>query len=189
MSYILGALKKADRERRRETEVKVADWDQDAWSDPTPADNTSRWLIGLATTGLILVLAVFGFVAFRVLESVPQSQPHTAAEDASPNISPDFPAADVATNEEQQLPVSAVDQRVEEGSFEGAADEASESVSEALPEFSGHLYFPGNPAMSRIFAGSSSYREGELINGYRVEQILEEQLVLSKDGEEIRIGL
>ncbi|MEQ8953182.1 MAG: hypothetical protein RL120_03545 [Gammaproteobacteria bacterium] len=43
--------------------------------------------------------------------------------------------------------------------------------------------------MSRVFASSSSYREGELINGYRVEQILEEELVLSKDGEELRIAL
>ncbi|MEQ8953183.1 MAG: hypothetical protein RL120_03550 [Gammaproteobacteria bacterium] len=75
MSYILGALKKADQERRRESDVKLADWDQDAWNDPTPADNSSRWLIGLATAGLVVVLVVFGFVAFRVLESVPQSQP------------------------------------------------------------------------------------------------------------------
>lgn len=188
MSYILGALKKADRERRRESEVRIADWDQDAWNDPTPADNTSRWLIGLAAAGLILVLAISGFVAFRVLETVPQSQPLAAVEDASPDTSPDFSAADIAANEEQQLPVSAVDQRVEEGSFERAAD-VPKPESEGLPEFSGHLYFPGNPAMSRVFANSSSYREGELIDGYRVEQILEEELVVSKDGEEIRIGL
>ncbi|MEQ9210241.1 MAG: hypothetical protein RLN96_10435, partial [Pseudomonadales bacterium] len=145
MSYILGALKKADQERRRESDVKLADWDQDAWNDPTPADNSSRWLIGLATAGLVVVLVVFGFVAFRVLESVPQSQPLALVEDASSKIASDLPHAAVVANEQQ--PASAVNQRELEEPFEDASDVATEPESEDLPEFSGHLYFPGNPGM------------------------------------------
>jgi len=58
-----------------------------------------------------------------------------------------------------------------------------------MPNFSGHLYFPGNSRLSRVFANSSTYREGETISGYRIEQILEDELVLSDGEQEIRINM
>jgi hypothetical protein len=206
MSYILGALKKADQERRRENDVKISDWDQDSWDDPTPADNTSHWLLGLVGFGLVMVLAVFGFVAFQVLETVPTAQPVAAVESEAiesepvavrgavrveaatmPLESDQYPAdAPVASANRIEQQAGMEKTHLDQSPDPGQADLADQPN---MPDFSGHLYFPGNSGLSRVFANSSSYREGDTINGYRVEQILEDELVLSKGEQEIRINM
>jgi len=158
MSYILGALKKADQERRRESEVKIADWDQDSWNDPTPSDYTSRWLVGLATAGLIFVLVVFGFVALRVLETVPKSQPTSVVESSPSSMTTDLPEPySMAASEQEQISEAAeklvVQTEVQKNRYAEAANVVGEQPDSAgLPEFSGHLYFPGNPGMSLVLS-------------------------------------
>ena len=207
MSYILGALKKADQERRRESDVKISDWDQDFWNDPTPADNTSRWLIGLVGFGMVLVLIVFGFVAFRVLEAVPPAAPVAAVEseaieggqtearagvDEMPTGSKPYPSeATIASATLGQQEVNNQQGEMEKAfSIQDVSSDQDELDNQSvMPNFSGHLYFPGNSRLSRVFANSSTYREGETISGYRIEQILEDELVLSDGEQEIRINM
>jgi hypothetical protein len=194
MSYILGALKKADQERRRSSETRLADWDQDEWDDPTPKDYTIRWLIGIVLVGLALVLSIFGFVAFRVLETVPQNsamsieqnRPVTQLPESEAEVS-SYPDNDVQAG----LPMEKLEEGIAQSGMSGQdmGEEESSGSAEALPDFSGHLYFPGNPGLSRVFANASSYTEGELIDGYRIEQIGEQAVLLSKDGEQVRINL
>lgn len=191
MSYILGALKKADRERRRASEVKIADWDQDAWEDPTPVDHTARWLIGSVVAGLVVVSSVFGFVAYQVLEAVPQdSSISVEGNTLAMRDLEDVPVSERSTVIDQQE--TFMEEPVEESADQVELQRQGQEppvTDGALPEFSGHLYFPGNPGMSRVFANSSSYKEGEIVNGYRIEQIGEQMLMLSKDGEQVRINL
>ena len=207
MSYILGALKKADQERRRESDVRIADWDQDSWDDPTSTDNTSRWLIGLVVFVLVLVLSVFGFIAFRVLEAVAPDRT-VVAETSEPMAAGESPTGGVAQNpadatlaatnriEQQEANASEAEMAQPSPASSSGLGSGSSSVRSEppvdqsfMPDFSGHLYFPGNSGLSRVFANSSSYREGDTINGYRVEQILEDELVLSNGEQEIRINM
>jgi len=60
------------------------------------------------------------------------------------------------------------------------SDRSNQPVTEDidLPKFSGHMYFPANKTLSRVFSEGGSYKEGQQLGRFLVESIEELNVVL-----------
>ena len=160
MSYILGALSKAEKDRKRDRALDLQDWDQQAWEPPECAEPSKNRLLWLICLILLLVLVLFVWLAYQIILSpstqIPQSE--------SPAVQQLIPSAAKPTSTTMQLPQNA---------------QADVPAPQTLPAFSGSIYFPNKPSLSRVFSGAKSLRERDMINGYRIEEIAEQQVLLS----------
>lgn len=190
MSYILGALKKAEKDRRRERSLDLNDWDQESWDNPAAKSQDNHLLLWIMMVTLLLLVLMIGWLAFKVM-----GDQHTPSVQTSSSAIYEAPVR-------QALPAPSTPQRQTEDFNERpraqvnqptAASQDLEVVAstptESLPDFTGHIFFAGNSQLSRVFSGSVSYREGDTVSGYLIEDILEEELVLSRQGEEVRVDL
>lgn len=67
MSYILGALKKAENERKPEKELDFNNWDQKDWVRPSQPKTQNNQILYVLLSALLLVLIIFSFLAYRIL--------------------------------------------------------------------------------------------------------------------------
>ena len=181
MSYILGALKKAEKDRRRERSLDLNDWDQENWDNPAAKTKENHLLLWFVMIILLLLILIIGWLAYQVMG---QGSGANLAQDSQPQYQAQLQSSPVTSQ-----PPSTQVRESQNTQIVQTVQSASVAVSQELPEFTGHIYFAGNSHLSRVFAGSITYREGDLVSGYRIEQILESELVLSRAGEETRIEL
>ena len=203
MSYILGALKKAEKERKSDKPLDFDNWDKQEWSTPSESSAGSYLLVYVSGAVLVLMLALLCWLAYKVVIKpepvyVPEAN-HQAAE-TTQQVAPakviDVSEEEVQTvytePEDNLAPASSV---VSQPVREASQPEPVQSVQPepasrpALPSFSGHIYFSNNKSLSRVFSGADAYREGQEVGGYLVERIENRGFWVSFDGEEFFIRL
>lgn len=193
MSYILGALKKAESDRARDRGVQLDTWNQDEWDEPKPRIQNKGLMISVVIVIFLLVLVV-AMLAFQLVFTNIKSTT-TAETQRIQSISADqndlASAAEIDSTERvdsnsvEAVYIAAQDSVKRQGSSFGSPVDSlmdDKQVDAAPPTFSGHMYFPSNRTLSRVFSDSGSHREGELIGRYKVERIEESRVFLSLNG-------
>ena len=137
MSYILDALKKAERDRLREDPKELDDFASSNW-DPYQQPSKSdlpRYLFFLA----VLLLVLGGLFIYSRMLNLPQPSVDTAP------VKQDLVSAQVAPP---------------------AAVPASAEKPLSLPQLkiSGHMYIDEGSASNRLFANGRSFRQGDKID-------------------------
>lgn len=227
MSYILGALKKAEKDRKRDQALDLDSWDQDDWSRPGETHPDNNIILYAVLSTLMLVLILFAWLAYELLimpqqAVVPSSQvtvnrggqapvtmdvidarteevvpvyvepestevPLQAAEPVKEVEKPYATSIVVKTGQADQTAAPVISRS--KAPQEARKIPATSTKRPALPTFSGHIYFPNNHRLSRVFSGPNSYREGDEVEGYLIERIGEGVAVLSFAGKEYRVKL
>ena len=147
MSYILDALKKAERDRLREDPKELDDFASSNW-DPyqqEPKSDVLKYIILL----LCIIVAVIGLVIYSELLTRPQIQPQPPAAE----ITKQAPAPQPIRQSLAPAPVNV---------------SQPEPKSLALPELqiSGHMYMAEGSASNRLFANSGSFRQGDKLDNH-----------------------
>ena len=153
MSFILDALKKAERDRLREDPKNLDDFASPHWDPYEKASSTlapRNWLLGF-----LVIIIVFGLVLYI----------------QGWKINPTTDVTSVATLQPPQIEVllpSAVDVKPEldaELSLSSAAEQPITVAISSLPELivAGHMFIAEGSSSNRLFIGQSSYREGDKI--------------------------
>ena len=145
MSYILNALKKAERDRLREDPKELEDFASARW-DPyqqQPSSNTLKYVLIIAA----LVALCLGLSAYLGIFS---SSPQTAID------SIDAPLA--------SAPNPTVDKTPEVDRV-SIAESVAQPIRSAVPELaiSGHMYFAEGSPSNRLFANGQSYKEADRV--------------------------
>jgi hypothetical protein len=167
MSYILDALKKAERDRLREDPQELDDFASANW-DPYQQTSSSisvKYLLLLAVTLVILVALVIYSGSFKI---------------QSPITAVDEPASSV-TSQLDQISNPIVQPKMA-SEPEPIAPKPAPSV--PLPDLviSGHMYISEGSSSNRLFAGNRSFRQGDsLDDNWVIESI-------GLEGLEIRSG-
>jgi len=157
MSYILDALKKAERDRLREDPKELDDFASSNW-DPyqqAPKSNSSKTIIALAC--MIVVLA--GLVIYSgLLNPV-----------ATPQILSEQEFIKSAVGERAAVDEAVSERAVSQKAFEPAQqNNQMEPTQKLLPlpelQISGHMYMAEGSPSNRLFANDGSFRQGEKID-------------------------
>lgn len=156
MSYILNALKKAERDRLREDPKELDDFASPSWDPYEQSASSNRLRNGLiiGTIGLLLMALIVAGMGYLDRPSLSNSQqlaepPREVLTEPTPVNSP--PAA----------------AKIEE-------PESSEQLSTQIPllMITGHMYFAEGSPSNRLFANDQSYRENdEIANGWVLVKI------------------
>jgi len=155
MSYILSALEKADKERRKKRGLTLEGLSDSATEIESSPSGYSRVL----TVTLVVVACL---IIASLLWRAPPGQPAQVEPDA---------ASVVATNEVAPAEVSSVPAPVEIAPTE---------ILPAKLEVEGIIFIEDQPARSRVFIGGKGYRQGDLYqDNVRVQSIAETALTLS----------
>jgi hypothetical protein len=161
MSYILNALKKAERDRLREDPKELEDFASANW-DPYQQSSSNTGLKRGLLVGVIIMLSVaVGAFSVAYLSSQELS---VALTESAPTV--------------QSEPIS-----LQAPTVVKEPELALSSTSE-IPELSisGHMYFSEGSSSNRLFANDQSYRENDNIGrGWVVSKI-------GLEGVEIRAG-
>ena len=203
MSYILGALKKAEKERKSDKPLDFDNWDKQEWSTPSESSAGSYLLVYVSGAVLVLMLALLCWLAYKVvikpaLVNMPEAN-HRLDETGQQAVSAGL--IDVSEEaiqpvhiepEDSPAPASPIVRqparaiRQPEPAQIAQPEPASRSV---FPRFSGHIYFANNKSLSRVFSGADTYREGQQVGGYLIERIETRGVWVSLEGEEFFIRL
>lgn len=176
MSYILQALDKADRDRRRtDKDQNLAEVEAPAWSDSRVLRSKAgylqpRYLIGASLAVLLLVVGG-GLAVWRA--SAPDSVDSQADVSAPVAAAPQQPVPQVPPplpRVEPQAPSPVVTSPL--------------STDPVLPSIQGVLYLDDAPQNSRVITTEGSYRIGEtLSSGWQIEAIEPDQVTFQRDGQ------
>jgi hypothetical protein len=167
MSYILNALKKAERDRLREDPKELDDFASANW-DPYQQSPSSNRLRSSLIIGTIIALSIAVGAIGVAYFSTHLSTMESAA------IEPAIPDSTATTPEPANIqPIDVIE-----------ASKPPQRSKAELPvlSISGHMYFAEGSPSNRLFANNQSYRENDSIA---------EGWVLAKigvDGIEIRSG-
>lgn len=185
MSYILGALRKADQERKRSSDINLDDWDNDDWNSRDDTQGLNTWLKILLSVIACILVAIF-ILLWVLLNGAPGSalagaepvvvleEPSARPEDAREGGAQ---ADAVSLTTQIQEPAPQVEER------QGFTEQASttqqvEPTMPSLPEISGHLYFRDDVSLNRIFSKAGSYRVGDSVAlGLVLVEITEDEAV------------
>mgnify|MGYP006080311963 CR=1 FL=1 len=154
MSYILNALKKAERDRKREEAEDLDDFVGAGW-DPyqEPVKNNASYTVA----AIILLIAALLFYGFYNLTN---KSVVSDVEIASENL------IEMPVNSQQEpLETQSVKQKLEEPVEKLPQDEpVNEEL--RLPEvtIAGHIYIRSGSAKNRIFIGEKTYYVGDAID-------------------------
>ena len=159
MSYILNALKKAERERLREDpknldEFATASWDP--YSEPEKKGNTPVYIL------LALLLSVVVIAGYLYVTTSPRqvTLPSTGTKQ---NAETKEPESMVPTN----LPA------VEQQGFDSGVRELDRPQERTEPDsvpqvpevvITGHLFLGESSSLNRVFIADKSYQSGDSIN-------------------------
>ncbi len=152
MSYILDALKKAERDRLREDPKELDDFASSSW-DPyqqaTEPNSVKYLIVVIAFLALLLGLVLYSGAGNQttmpvepVLRAMPKSEPLVIEEPlAEPPIA-------------------------KEASAETPTGQVASSAEKALPQLtiSGHMYIADGSPSNRLFANQRTFREGDKID-------------------------
>ena len=169
MSYILAALKKAESERREQSDgVGVR-----PMLEPALVDERSLWpalfLIGvvIALVGLMLWLWAIDLAGPKVLVAAKPPSAMTALPSSARPVeltgSREIESTRVAIAPGQQ------------------ALSAKKNVFDSV-DIKGHLYVATRPSLRKVVINESTLREGEKINGILVKEITETGVILDFKG-------
>jgi|TARA_B110000444_G_scaffold28889_1_gene23899 hypothetical protein len=155
MSYILNALKKAERDRRREDPQDLNDFASAHWDPyqpPPQATGSGRWL--LAVVLLLLGLVLGGFFSGQWMQYLPANQTTIA----TPLISE--VALEVIETPAMQNEIQA------ESTADISESQTSAPVAETIPDFrvAGHMFITEGSSSNRLFINDRSFREGDALN-------------------------
>jgi len=146
MSYILNALKKAERDRLREDPADLDDLVSPKWDPYQQRAGSNGWRYAAVVTVVALLL-----LAVNLYINPPWSQPPSVPQAVKPELQVPVPqpVADKA-------PLDPVPQ----------LSPPPESVA-GIPQLAitGHMFFTEGSASNRLFANNLSYREGDSIEG------------------------
>lgn len=171
MSYILNALKKAERDRLREDPKELDDFASANW-DPYQQSPSSNRLRNSLIIGAIIALSIaVGAIGVAYFSTHLSTQKSTATIQTIPAIPEPQPT--VQTEPANAQPIDVIE-----------ASKPPQRSKAELPvlSISGHMYFAEGSSSNRLFANNQSYRENDSIA---------EGWVLAKigvDGIEIRSG-
>ena len=151
MSYILDALKKAERDRLREDPKELDDFASSNWDPYQQAPQTS------SAKYLVLVIGSLALLMGLVIYSGSKAQ--------APNtVEPEM----IVTPQTEQL--SAQTQSIEQPAPEVAnpapEKQAAPAAEKALPQLtiSGHMYIAEGSSSNRLFANQRTFRAGDKID-------------------------
>ncbi|MBT5331494.1 MAG: hypothetical protein HOL48_06925 [Porticoccaceae bacterium] len=178
MSYVLDALKKAERERHHQPELGMDNLEQDDWVKPLEPKNKPRLNKLLWVTGISLCLLVsLVTVKFSVPPQDSQEllEPLIAEQSVLQNAVPD---TQTNSDEESELV-----------SHETLVTESVQdlSLAELLQEFrfEGSLYIEGDPQASRVFIDGQAYFVGQILrNDVYIKDITLDSVIISNGYEE-----
>lgn len=188
MSYILGALQQAEKEKQRGTSPDI---DRLIASDPGFSRGTRKPLRAQLAGGLLL--AVVTGLAVGWLALAPREGPKTGSGLENGAASPAQRAtAETSAAFDASEPVQVAEpERLLPGISAESTNQAPRPArnlvdSEGRPDLSveGAMLFPSEPAKSRAFIGGQSYRVGDQIEpGIVLERISESQIWVSHQGD------
>lgn len=153
MSYILDALKKAERDRLRDDPQRLDDFTSAAWDPYQPirtkksASKAMVVLVIIATCVLFAFYSVGGFRLFQIQDQ--------ATDDLSLDLSIDkqktIEKIQVEPQRSSELPIE-------------IEVEANQVVLE--PDFliAGHMFITQGSSSNRLFIGDSSYKAGDMLD-------------------------
>jgi|TARA_B110000483_G_scaffold226488_1_gene287269 hypothetical protein len=158
MSYVLDALRKAEKDRRKQPDLGLHNLDQDEWNKPPDLNKNSLSSIWIIWFLLILICVSIVGVQFRSV-AIEEAETQTAIEN-------DLQLIVVADD-------SATESRVflEEPSIEPSAEtlqpEPVAKLAARITEFrfEGNLYIEGNPTANRVFINGGAYKMGDALEG------------------------
>ena len=179
MSYVLDALKKAERERRRQPEMGLENLEQDDWIRPLEENQQSGskktlWLLclGLGVFSVILIVAL---------------RPDSSQEEIITTYSPVEESRSNLTSDESELALLEIPEEIiSENSVPEV--EVSVSLAEQISEFrfEGSLYIEGNLEASRVFINGQAYFVGDsLKNDVYISDISPDSVTLSNGYEQL----
>lgn len=166
MSYVLDALRKAEKDRRRQPSLGLKDDDQDSWIKPPDTKKRGRFgigifiIFGLCCFALVVVLvAQFGAkdlpISGRQAET---AEEQTLSVDNLVNINlQETPAASAILD----LPDA---ERIQ---IEALINNRGGSLAERIQNFrfEGSIHIEGNRSASRVFIDGASYQMGDTLDG------------------------
>ena len=154
MSYILNALKKAERDRLREDPKELDDFASAHWDPYKPeAVKDSSWLkVTVVLVPLAVVIGVyFGSTKMTQVE----------APKLSPAMNDSILQVDESTNSSSGEPLQTIE-------TQPALSDPVKTENEALavPDLvvAGHMYLNQGSISNRLFIGERSFREGDAID-------------------------
>lgn len=174
MSYILGALRKAEQERKGESETDFDDWNSDDWNTQEKKQGSGQWLWIVLVVVVALLVAIL--VSLWLLLEQKTNDPELVISEAE-NYSIDKQIEDLANPEAQQTP-QAVSQVVISQNPDAQITpkspinqvEIDRSAVPAdigepdLPEITGHLFFPTDESLNKVFLDGGSYKVGDTVS-------------------------
>lgn len=179
MSYVLDALKKAERERRHQPELGMDNLGQEDWIKPVEPENGNRPGISvLLITFSLCLLAVILTVTLSITREDPQGIPESSVVEQTLSQTP-VPVPPILTIEELEAANSV---NSESGSVPNV------SLAEFLQElrFEGSLYMEDYPEASRVFIDGQAYFVGQTIKeGVYIKGISLDSVVISDGYEEV----
>jgi hypothetical protein len=176
MSYVLDALKKAERERRRQPELGLDNLEQEDWVRPSSSERQPRSTKLLWLAALILCLSV-GFLTLKfTLSSVDNQELPLSAISPPQNI--DFAS-------EPEVIQILVEEKIEPSEPEIPEVFDLEVLVDGL-RIEGSMYLEGNPQASRVFIEGQAYFVGDqLKNDVYIKDITPDSVVLSNGYDEV----
>jgi hypothetical protein len=175
MSYILGALKKAESERREQSgDVGVSPMVESNFADKSSSAPV------LILVGAVIILVAL--VAWLWLVGWAGPKVLVAAKPAGVIVELPASARSVGLANSRELesirPVIAPKQK---------AVSAQNNVFDNI-DIKGHLYVATRPSLRKVVINDSTLREGEKVNGILVKEITETGVILSFEGVEKAIS-
>jgi hypothetical protein len=160
MSYILNALKKAERDRKREESEDLDDFVSAGW-DPyqeQPKSNVSYKIAAIIL--LIATLLLFGFYSLNnqiISDTARQPEPQQDAKVVQAAMV-SAPVIEESVNR-QDKPIS------DEPTYEERVEQELVQQELRLPEvtIAGHIYIRSGSPKNRIFIGDKTYYVGDAI--------------------------
>ncbi|XXK45206.1 hypothetical protein ACMAY4_01375 [Porticoccaceae bacterium nBUS_17] len=154
MSYILNALKKAERDRLREDPKELDDFASAHWDpyEPEPVKDSSWLKVTVVLVPLAVVIGVyFGSTKMTQVE----------APKLSPAMNDLILQVDESTNSSSGEPLQTIETQPALSDPVKTENEAS-----AVPDLvvAGHMYLNQGSTSNRLFIGERSFREGDAID-------------------------
>lgn len=145
MSYILDALKKAERDRLREDPKELDDFASSNW-DPYQQAPQSHW-----PRTIILLFCVVAVVIGLVIYSGLLARPQIPVQQPLVEVAPPTPVSQPIATPSAPEPAPAT---------------STELQTLPLPELqiSGHMYMAEGSASNRLFANGGSFRQGDMLD-------------------------